>query len=323
MDVFPLPDLPTELARLVRQVPLGHVTTCGGLAAALGHPVAARWVAQWSLDHKHNSRCICHRIIRATGELGGYVAGDIVAKARRLTAEGIEIGPAGVDLERFRFEEFTGPRPLVELLTLQEKLAAQIVLRAPRQMPKLVGGVDVAYPKPDEALGAYALIDVATGELVWSLTVRQKIAFPYITSFLTFRELPVHLEVLKQVRAAGKLGDVLMVDGTGILHPRRAGIASHFGVLADWPTIGITKKLLCGEVDFDTLWPGESRPVLIDDEPHGVALRPTGRSHRPIFISPGHRTSIGYAEQVVRDTLFGRRLPAAIYWADRLSKGRE
>jgi deoxyribonuclease V len=322
MELPPLPDLPHCLAELVRQVPVGRVATCGQLAEALGHRAAALWIADWSLNHEHDEQCCCHRVVRAIG-LGDYIAGGQRAKARRLRSEGVVIGRLGIDLARFGFHAFHGEQPLKSLLALQESLARRVSLTPPKRFPRLVGGVDVAYPAPGQARGAYALVDAASGEMLWSLTIRRPVSFPYITSFLSFRELPVHVEILRQVREAGRMADVLMVDGTGILHPRRAGIASHLGVLADLPTIGVSKKRLFGQVDCTGLAPGESRPVSIDEEPCGVALRPTAGSLRPIFISPGHRMSVRLAEQLVRDSLVGRRLPAAIYWADRLSKGRD
>ena len=112
----------------------------------------------------------------------------------------------------------------------------------------------------------------------------------------------------------------VMVDGSGILHHRHAGIASHLGVVALLPTIGVTKKLLCGQVDIEKMSPGESRPVLFDDELIGVALRPTAGSLRPIFISSGHHVDVAFAERLVRQVLKGRRLPEPIYWADRLGR---
>ena len=72
-----------------------------------------------------------------------------------------------------------------------------------------------------------------------------------------------------------------------------------------WPTIGVTKKLLCGRFDLGALEPGQSRPVVHEDRPIGVALRPTAGSRRPIFVSPGHRVDLVFAEQTVRRSLLG------------------
>ena len=194
---------------------------------------------------------------------------------------------------------------------------------APRlinRVPKFVGAVDVAYPSPGVGSAAYALVETATGKLVWSTAVRREVTFPYISTYLSFREIPVLLDLIDAVQAAGRLAEVLLVDGSGILHHRHAGIASHFGVVAEIPTIGVTKKLLCGTVDIKQMQPGESRPVVHDDLLIGFALRPTASSLRPIFVSPGHRVDLAFSEQVVRALLFGRRLPEPLYWADRLSR---
>ena len=99
--------------------------------------------------------------------------------------------------------------------------------------------------------------------------------------------MPLLLELLGAVRVAGRLPEVLLVDGTGILHQRHAGIASHLGVAAGLPTVGVTKKLLCGQVDLEGLEPGQSCLVVLDEEIVGVALRPTATSRRPTSVSPG------------------------------------
>jgi deoxyribonuclease V len=112
----------------------------------------------------------------------------------------------------------------------------------------------------------------------------------------------------------------VLVDGTGILHPRHAGIATHLGVVASLATVGVTKKLLCGLVDIEGMQPLESRPVLLDDRLTGVAIRPTSGSRRPIYVSPGHRVDMAFSEQLVRRLLLGRRLPEPLAWADRLSR---
>ena len=76
------------------------------------------------------------------------------------------------------------------------------------------------------------------------------------------------------------MSEVILVDGTGILHHRHAGIATHLGVVADLPTVGVTKKLLCGQVELEGLEPGDSRPVVLENRVIGGAIRPTRRSRR-------------------------------------------
>ncbi|MFZ1935762.1 MAG: endonuclease V [Thermoguttaceae bacterium] len=345
----PVPDLTHCLRQLVVQVPAGRVTTCGDLADALGNRIAAKWVGHFALHHDHDANCPCHRILRAGGVAGAYIAGPSSAKLQRLAKEGVVAKDGLVDLQRFGFRDFKSDRPLEQLRQIQETTQRQILIRPRRRMPVLVGGVDVAYPNVDEGVAAYALVETASGRLVWSTTVRRRVVFPYISTYLSFREIPILLDLLDEVRAAGRMSEILLVDGSGILHHRRAGIASHLGVVASIPTIGVTKKLLCGSVDIEGMAAGESRPVVIrsgadipvcqdehgplgrqkclphrreEDRPIGIAIRPTAGSRRPIFVSPGHRVDLPFCEEVVRRLLTGRRLPEPLYWADRLGKKR-
>ncbi|MEE8451237.1 MAG: endonuclease V [Thermoguttaceae bacterium] len=315
-----IPDLEGLLRDLLRQVPRGRVTTYGRLADALGNRIAARWVGHFALHHDHSADCPCHRTVRADGRLGQYIDGDERAKARRLAEDGVSTKCSTVELARYLFDDFVSDRPLQRLRAIQDALRAKVSIRPRRRIPKLVGGVDVSYPRAGHGTAAFTLVETESGRLVWSTTVQRRVAFPYISTYLTFRELPILLELIDKVRTAGRLPEVLLVDGSGILHPRHAGIAAHLGVVASLPTVGVTKKLLCGQVEIEGMQPSESRPVVYEDRLLGMALRPTSGSRRPIFISPGHRVDLMFSERLVRSVLTGRRLPEPLYWADRLSR---
>lgn len=317
------PDLAALLEDLLAQIPRGRVATYGGLAEALGNPIAARWVGHYMLHHSHHAGCPCHRVVRADGQVGLYIAGDAADKARRLADEGVTASDGRVDLAEHGFDGFQSDRPLARLREVQEAVARQVTLTRRTRLPELLAGVDVSYPRENEAVGALALVDLGTGELAWSTTVRRRVVFPYISSYLTFRELPVLLDLVEAARQAGVIrghGEPVLVDGSGILHPRHVGIASHFGVAAGLPTVGVTKKLLVGQVDVEGLRPRQSRPVVHEERAIGVAMRPTAGSRRPIFVSPGHRVDVAFAERMVRMALLGRRLPEPLHWADRLSR---
>jgi len=314
------PDLGRTLGRLIRQIPAGRVAACGDLAAALGDRAAARWVGRFLLDHNHAPDCPCHRVVRADGSLGSFAAGDTHTKERLLAAEGVELECGRVDLGRYAFQRFRCSAPLARLARLQEQTAARVRLCARRRLPRLVGGIDVSYAQEFSAVGAMVVIDLEDGRIVWSAVHRQRIRFPYITGYLALRELPVLLKLIEAATRAGRLPEVLLVDGSGILHPRRAGVAAHLGVVAGLPTVGVTKKLLCGDVDWQEMAPGASRPVVWQQRVAGVAIRPTAGSRRPIFVSPGHRVNVTFAERLVRRVLSGRRLPDPLYWADRFSR---
>ncbi len=314
------PDMEAELRALIAEIPPGRVATCGALAEALGSPMAARWVGQFVLHHEHRPQCACHRVVRAGGKLGPGGPGGVDQIARRLRAEGVAIVGASVDLGQYGLERLPGTRPLGRLREVQEAITRQVSTRGLRRVPDLVAGVDVSYPSPGCGVAAYALVETQSGRLAWSKKIGREVRFPYITTFLGFRELPILLDLLEEVRAEGRLARVVLVDGSGVLHPRRAGIASHLGVAAELSTIGVTKKLLCGQVDIEGMAPREPRAVSIEGRQVGAAIRPTSGSRRPIFVSPGHRVSRATAETVVLRLLRGRRLPEPLYWADRLSR---
>ena len=319
--VLDLPDLPQCLIDLLAQIPCGRVTTYGALAEALGSEAATRWVGHWMLHHDHRPGCLCHRVVRADGAVGRYIAEATSDKTALLTSEGVAFEEGRVrELDGVVFQSFRTRRPLVALRTMQEEVGRKITLRGRRTMPNTVAGVDVSYSR-ERGTGAYVLWDLAREEKIWSTMVTQEVVFPYITGYLAFRELPILLALVEAAQTAEQLADVVIVDGSGILHPRGVGIACHLGVLTSLPTIGVSKKLLCGKVDLEGMAPEESRPVLMDGRSRGVALRATAGSRRPIFISPGHRIGVDMAELIVRRNLRGRRLPEAQYWADRLSRG--
>ncbi|MEX1096517.1 MAG: endonuclease V [Planctomycetales bacterium] len=314
-----LPDLPAALWELVRQIPQGRVTTYGDLAEALGSRQAARWVGEHLVDHPHDTDCPCHRVVRRTGEAGLFVTRAAGEKESLLAAEGIAIRDGRIDLERHRFTDFVTERPLAPLVQFQERIPEQVVMQPFAGTPELVAGVDVAYSASGEACGAYVLLETATGEVVWSATVRRPAAFPYIPGFLSFREIPVHLELLAAAAAAGRLARVLFVDGNGRLHPRRSGIATHLGVLAGIPTIGLGKSLLCGSVDLAAVTVDDPQPVVDRGEIVAVAMKATPRS-RPVYVSPGNLIDVADAARLARLTFHGHRLPEPVHQADRRSK---
>ena len=174
--------MPALLRSLIAQVPPGRVTTCGALAAALGNPIAARWVGHFLLHHEHDAACPCHRVVLAGGELGSYVGGQAGAKARLLRSEGVPVRGAAIELDQYGWTQFVGQRPLERLGQIQEAIVARAVVRPRRRMPKLVGGVDVAYGGEDRAAAALAVVETESGRLVWSTTLLGRVRFPYITS---------------------------------------------------------------------------------------------------------------------------------------------
>jgi deoxyribonuclease V len=263
-----------------------------------------------------------HRVVQRTGELSRYVTGDVAEKAERLRAEGVRVSGTAVDPADFpqlRFQDYESGRPLKALRVLQNELTDAVRIEPFPETPPEVAAVDLSYASDGTAVACYAVVDTGSGKLTWSRTVRRPVRFPYISGFLSFREIPVILDLLDEVRAERPLTDVLLVDGNGRLHPRRAGIASHLGVLADVRTVGIGKTLLCGRVDLAVVTPESPQLVIDGDETLGTAIRASAKN-RPVFASPGHRTDVESAARLARGLFFGHRVPEPIFHADAISR---
>ncbi|MFQ5731998.1 MAG: endonuclease V [Planctomycetaceae bacterium] len=312
-----VPDLPRALRDLLGQVPPSRVTTYGDLAEALGDIAAARWVGEFLRNHDHGNDCPCHRVVRRTGDVGLFIDRSSDAKTRLLRAEGVPVDDGRVDLRRFGFAEFQCDKPLTALAKRQRELPDRVRLVPLDGEPAIVAGVDVSYAGT-VAVAAYAAVDV-DGELIASHTVRQPVRFPYISGYLSYRELPALSALLESLPRNAPQADVTFVDGNGILHPRGAGIATHFGVLTGRRTIGVGKKLLCGCVDLDGLDAPDSRPVTFEGRIIGAAVK-SGDKSRPIFVSPGHRMTVDDSVRLTQRLFHGHRLPEPLFHADRLSR---
>ncbi len=321
----PLPNLESALAELVAQIPAGRVATCGALAEALGFRGAAVWVAQWSADHDHCDGCRCHRIVRASGEPGPFIAGPTAEKVSLLRSEGVAMAaddgawPPRLEIDRFLFTGFQCDRPLAALVDLQNRVAALRSDQTPRQPPRRIAGFDAAY-RSDGTIQAACTICDGEGALLVRNVIRRPVGFPYISSLLAFRELPAYAELLDRLQTEGHEPDLLMIDGSGTLHPRGAGIAVHLGVLAGLPSVGVSKTPLLGRCDTAGIATGHSEPIVVGGQRLGVAFRPSKSSRKCVFISPGHRCDVSFAERWVRQMTGGRRLPEPLYWADRFSR---
>jgi deoxyribonuclease V len=147
------------------------------------------------------------------------------------------------------------------------------------------------------------VLDYRTLDVVEKRVERVRLRFPYIPTFLAFRELEGLLSVAGKVKA-----DLFMVGAHGIAHPRRAGLASHLGVVMDSPTIGVAKSLICGRAELPANRRGAYTLVVDGKEVIGAAVR-TVAGVKPVYVSAGHRVSLKTAIEVVLRTSSGYRLP--------------
>ncbi len=194
---------------------------------------------------------------------------------------------------------------------LQNTLASRVVLEDLFSRPvRYVGGLDVSYSKRGRSSTACAgavVMDPTDWSIVDSASAFLENSVPYVPGYLSFREIPVLLEAYEKLQV---LPDVWLVDGAGIAHPRRIGLAAHFGVLLDVPAVGVAKSRLVGR--HDDLPAEKGSRVPLEDEKTGEVIGAVLRSRmgvKPLFVSPGHRVSIETAPEVVLSCCTRYRLP--------------
>lgn len=203
---------------------------------------------------------------------------------------------------------------------LQASLARRVRVRDEwRDPPRLLAGFDIGFADRGRITRAAAvLLDAETLDALEQHVVEMPTRMPYIPGLLSFRELPALLEALARLRTRP---DLAFIDGQGLAHPRRLGVACHFGLAADLPTIGVAKSILVGTHDPLGPEPGATAALLHDGEHVATALR-TRRACRPLIVSPGHRISHASAVAWVMRANRGYRLPEPTRLADRLASRR-
>jgi deoxyribonuclease V len=172
--------------------------------------------------------------------------------------------------------------------------------------PRFIAGLDVSVNKTDRtATSAAVVIQYPQLSVMEVKTARGKPDFPYIPGLLSFRELPLTLAACEQLTITP---DLIMVDGQGIAHPRRIGLASHLGLFLDTPTIGCAKSRLCGQHEAPEETPGSYTELADYDETIGVVLR-TRAGVKPVYVSIGHKIDLKNAIHWVLATCRVYRLP--------------
>ena len=209
------------------------------------------------------------------------------------------------------------PSEVAEARVIQESLRHRVITEGGPPSLRRIAGVDIhVAPATGLTWAAIAVLEWPGLELCQSVLAAVPTGFPYVPGYLSFREIPAALAALALVDPAP---DLLMVDGHGIAHPRRMGIAAHLGVLTDLPTIGVAKSRLCGRHEEPPAERGGRVPLTDKGQTIGIVLRSRTRS-RPLYVSVGHRIALEPAVELVLATLTGYRLPEPTRVADKLSR---
>lgn len=302
-------DLDSLVYQLTGQIPLGMVSTYGDIAAALGDPVAARTVGEALSRNPQPIVVPCHRVVYSTGRTGWYGGHGKGAamKIELLQAEGVEVVDGKVQkMDDVRFTAFRTEPVLRTLREEQMTMRSRVIEQDNCSSIQRVAGLDVSY-KDDRAYGAMAVYDLRSGEMIEERTFQTPVRFPYIPTYLFYRELPALKPLVVQDEDV-----VYLVDGHGVLHPRGAGLASQLGVELDVATIGAAKSLLVGRV-AEVM--EEKAPIMLDGEVKGYRL---GTGKRCTFVSVGHRVSLSTAVSICQP-LMRKGVPLPLQRAHELA----
>lgn len=210
------------------------------------------------------------------------------------------------------------PRDLKTATIIQQELAKQMRAEPLQSQPLLIAALDAAYNAAGtKIVAACVLWDIVKGEPKCILTAVTVVRFPYVPGFLSFREGLAYIQALRRLP---EVPDLIMVDGQGLAHPRRCGIATHLGVLLDLPAIGCAKSLLVGR-PIKPLPRDRGATVPVVDRGDEVAwLVRTQTGVRPVIVSVGHRLTIMEAADLVLRAAKHTRLPDPLRLADKTAR---
>jgi len=216
--------------------------------------------------------------------------------------------PRDLNIKELNFNNITS---YLEVKNLQNELSRRVITKDDYiDNVELVCGVDVSYRKKTAFCSA-VVINKENFEITETAISKSKIKNPYIPGLFILRESAPILQTLKLITKPFQL---LLVDGHGVLHPRRCGLACYVGIDTNIPTIGVAKSLLCGGVQSDNF-------VTHKSEILGYALKFNENSKKVAYISVGHKISLLTSIELVKSiTKINQYIPEPLRIADKLSK---
>ncbi|UCE98525.1 MAG: deoxyribonuclease V [Dehalococcoidia bacterium] len=193
-----------------------------------------------------------------------------------------------------------------KLKEIQKQLALKVFRGGEVISPKHIAGVDIAIVHESKIANAAVVVVSYPGlQPVEIETIQGELEMPYIPGFLSFRESPLILTVCSKLKTTP---DLMIVDGQGIAHPRKMGIASHIGLILDKPTIGCAKSRLYGHCSTPGEEVGSYTKIVDNNETIGATLR-TKRGVKPLYVSVGHKINLKNAIFWVLQCCRNYRLP--------------
>ncbi len=204
-----------------------------------------------------------------------------------------------------------------EARQLQNDLRTRVLKIDQFQDIKTVAGVDIGLKK-DKALAAVIVLNLTDLQIIDGVVAESRITFPYIPGLLSFREIPPLLVAFSHLQTKP---DLVIVDGQGLAHPRRFGLASHLGLILNIPTVGCAKSRLCGEYTQPEKQKGSYTHITDKNEIIGVALR-TRTDVSVVYVSIGHKISLDSARKLTLACCDKYRLPETTRYAHKAATGK-
>ena len=191
-------------------------------------------------------------------------------------------------------------------VALQKELAGKVKFTPLRKQPKLIAGLDCAFSRDSQKIIAAAVVlKIPEFEIIETVTAVRKLVFPYIPGLLSFREAPACIAAVEKLK---KEPDVFLVDGQGVAHPRRLGLAAHLGLFFDGVTIGCAKSRLTGYFEEPAFEKGSYSLLEDKNETIGAVVR-TRTNVKPVFVSVGNKCTLEDAIKITLACTTKYRLP--------------
>lgn len=189
------------------------------------------------------------------------------------------------------------------LLKEEEKLIKELKIEKLKEKPETIVFLDSSYLN-ENIISCFLFYSYKNRTVLKKKFILSKINFPYIPTYLSLREGPFYLKGLKNEKY-----DLIIVDGHGIAHPRKMGIATYLGLKLKKPSIGISKNLLFGRFDNLENKKFSTSKIFNDDENLiGYVLR-TKVNVKPIFISPGNLITFEESLEITKSLIQNHRIP--------------
>ena len=195
------------------------------------------------------------------------------------------------------------PQQAVEL---QTELRNQLQIQPLAKEITTIAGADISFNKYSTTVYAgIVVMQFPSLQVIETAGVVDEATFPYVPGLLAFREVPALSKAWEKLNIKP---DVLVLDGHGIAHPRRMGIAAHFGVVMNTPTLGCAKSLLTGTYAEPANEAGSVSDLISKNELIGKVLR-TKKNVKPVFISPGNLISMEQSLHISKQCVRKYRIP--------------